>query len=231
MSFLPIGFSFRLTRTSDSYKRPKSAINESCRARTCDIQIPPIRAPVSKSDALPTELITPLTMGYIVYHAIVPIAMPIDDVTDGHKHTLKWCVKIYGCLFLFVDRPTDRPTDATDDRHARARSARTTRETEARRTRFSPSPRLHPHPRSSSRASRTTLERAIAPINHHHARRIGGGGVDATTRARRRGRDDRRTGVAQKNSYARGEEPETHRSEIHGRGERIHLHSTVGVEA
>lgn len=230
MSILPIGFSFRLTRTSDSYKRQKSTSNESCRARTCDIQIPPIRAPVSKSDALPTELITPLTMGYIVYHAIVPIAMPLDDVTDRQTHTRTWCVKNYGCFFC-VDRPIDRPTDATDDRHARARSARTTRETEARRTRFSPSPRLHPHPRSSSRASRTTLERAIAPINHHHARGIGGGVDDATTRARGRGRDDRRTGVAQKNSHARGEEPETHRSEIHGRGERIALHSTVGVEA
>ena len=137
MSILPIGFSFRLTRTSDSYKRQKSTSNESCRARTCDIQIPPIRAPVSKSDALPTELITPLTMGYIVYHAIVPIAMPLDDVTDRQTHTRTWCVKNYGCFFC-VDRPIDRPTDATDDRHARARSARTTRETDARRTRFFP---------------------------------------------------------------------------------------------
>ena len=173
ISFLPIVCG-RLIRT----QRPKSrSMRESCRARTCDIQIPPMRAPVSKSDALPTELITPLTMGYIVYHAIVPIAMPIDDVTDLQRYTPKCCVKCYGCIF----RPTDRPTARCERRPSRARTlgandSRDGRETNA----FFPF--LLVSIRTVDRHRIRRKRRSIDPSRHHA--RIGGGGEQTTTRAR-----------------------------------------------
>ena len=173
ISFLPIVCG-RLIRT----QRPKSrSMRESCRARTCDIQIPPIRAPVSKSDALPTELITPLTMGYIVYHAIVPIAMPIDD-RDRYTKTHPKMV----CEMLWVSlRPTDRPTARRERRPSRARAlgandSRDGRETDA----FFPF--LVVSTRTVDRHRIRRKRRSIDPSRHHA--RIGGGVDKTTTRAR-----------------------------------------------
>ena len=131
-----------------------------------------------------------------------------------------------------VDRPIDRPTDATDDRHARARSARTTRETEARRTRF---PRLLVSTHTLDRHRVRRERRSNAPSRPSVIIIMPEKSAAAASTTRRRAREDEDETTDERESrkkFARaGEEPETHRSEIHGRGERIALHSTVGVEA